>query len=406
MNQTYDYRKHAVLFVDDEPQALKLFEKTLSDDFNIRTAPSVAEAWPIIEAEGENLGIVITDQRMPKETGVDLLKRIKSHRPDVIRILTTAYSDLDSAIEAVNAGGAYMYITKPWKLPDLRAALKRAMEYFLVCRDRDRLLGEKLHVIQRMLIMDRVRGLAVLAAAVGQHFQNSIGALKSYVSQAPAARTDTPDSLDVSQLDLWSLARSEGEGLVKAVQGVLRQTSGGTLRLEEVDVGRTVSRCIEEIRPQKAEDGVAFQLDISSPLPVIHGDTRMVERLIGLLVDRIADMDGEDRTISIRLSPAPTTDEPPGVKLQIRGDGPEWQDEQLSSLYSAVLAQHRWPMGIDMDVLAAFFIAHHHGGHVTIRRSPPAGPGFEVILRSGSDEGLDETIDGSWFDDVFCSLED
>jgi hypothetical protein len=65
-------------------------------------------------------------------------------------------------------------------------------------------------------------------------------------------------------------------------------------------------------------------------------------------------------------------------------------------------------MGIDMDVLAAFFIAHHHGGDVIIHPALPLGPGFEVTLAADPEaaESLEESgLDASWFDVVFSRLE-
>src|ERR1700689_3834045 len=102
MNSAYDYKKFAVLYVDDEPQPLKLFRQIFSEVFTVLTAGSVDEALKITIADGNNIGIVITDQRMPQKTGVNLLNKLRQSHPAIIRILTTAYSDLQSAIEAVN----------------------------------------------------------------------------------------------------------------------------------------------------------------------------------------------------------------------------------------------------------------------------------------------------------------
>jgi hypothetical protein len=81
---------------------------------------------------------------------------------------------------------------------------------------------------------------------------------------------------------------------------------------------------------------------------------------------------------------------------------------QVASLYSAIIAKPVWPMGIDMDTLASFFIAHHHGGDVTIHPKPPLGPGFEVTLAADPEaaEALESTqLDAEWFDSVFSRLE-
>ena len=77
-------------------------------------------------------------------------------------MLTTAYSDLEAAVKAVNEGGAFRYLTKPWDEDELVGTLLRALDYHEVMQDRDRLFREKLSVLHRLIIMDRVRGLAIL----------------------------------------------------------------------------------------------------------------------------------------------------------------------------------------------------------------------------------------------------
>ena len=77
MHNNVNYKKHSVLYVDDETQALKYFKKAMESDFRVLTAPSAEEAWRIANQEDSSIGVVITDQRMPAETGVTLLSRFQ-----------------------------------------------------------------------------------------------------------------------------------------------------------------------------------------------------------------------------------------------------------------------------------------------------------------------------------------
>lgn len=404
MNRGYDYQQYAVLYVDDETQALKYFEKAFHKDFRILTASSAADAWEILEQQDGQVGVLITDQKMPVETGVSLLERVRSRHPNVVRILTTAYSDLESAIEAVNAGGAFRYVTKPWELADVKGVLLRAMEFFLVRQERDRLLREKLSVLQRMLVMDRLRGMAGLAAAVGCCLRDSMGALRSYIDQAPHEGLSEVPADDVSQVDLWSLARSEGESLVTSIREVLRTTAHWEhYFVGDVEVESVARGVVARLEAAKVEEGVTLRIEATSPLPQIRADVSMLERLIAILVERISNMDGEDRVITLQLSAVDQDARAPGIRLLVTGDAPQWSDSQILPLYSAISRQKSFLMGVDMDILAAFFIAHHHGGKLVVRQDEP---GFEVLLAQDP-QHVDETqIDGQWFDEVFASLED
>ena len=221
----YDYKKYAILFVDDEEKALKYFQKAFQDDFRILTALNVQEAEHIIGHEDGQIGIVITDQRMPGQTGVDLLGRVRRLKPNIVRMLTTAYTDLDSAIESVNSGAIFKYIVKPWDLRDLRGCLMRGMEFFIVQEERDSLLREKISMLERLIVMDRVRSLAVLVAGLGHHIRNPMTALKTFLDLIPKKLSDeispsgglkNPEFWD----DFWTLAERESEHILQIIDSV------------------------------------------------------------------------------------------------------------------------------------------------------------------------------------------
>ena len=94
----YDYQRYAVLFVDDEEKTRKYFRRLYGETFRILEASDGVEALSVFRAHAAEIGIIVTDQRMPNETGVGFLAKISDQYPDVVKILSTAYSDLDAAI--------------------------------------------------------------------------------------------------------------------------------------------------------------------------------------------------------------------------------------------------------------------------------------------------------------------
>ena len=91
METSYDYKKYAVLYVDDEEKSLRGFERAFQDQFRILTAPTALEGLRLLEAHKDDIGVLMTDQRMPGEKGVWLLEKARQLRPRIIRILATAY---------------------------------------------------------------------------------------------------------------------------------------------------------------------------------------------------------------------------------------------------------------------------------------------------------------------------
>ena len=225
----YDYQRFAVLFVDDEQQARKYFRLALEKDFEVLTAASTEEADRHLAEHGDGIGIVVSDQRMPGEGGASLLGRVRRQYPKSIRILTTAFADMQAAIDAVNAGAIYKYIVKPWDLHDLRVTLRRAMEYRILREERDLLVQEKLSSLQHLLVADRVRSLAVLARGLSHHVRNALTALEAYVFLAKdeLSRTPTvPDARPDFWHSIWNDAEIVNRQLLRLVESVTDATVG------------------------------------------------------------------------------------------------------------------------------------------------------------------------------------
>jgi len=152
-----------ILYVDDEIKALKIFEKAYSKTYRIFTADGAAGGMEILGREADQISIVVSDQRMPGVTGVEFLSEVRSFFPDKIRILTTAYSDLDSAIESVNRGRIYQYVVKPWDIQEFEMVLRRAFDYYTILSERNKLMSLKMSTFQRIILADRTKTLSALA---------------------------------------------------------------------------------------------------------------------------------------------------------------------------------------------------------------------------------------------------
>ncbi len=129
-----------ILLVDDEARSLEALERTLFEDFDVRMASSTKEAEAILEQEW--VQIILCDQRMPEETGVQFLTRVRERWPEVIRIIISGYTDADDIITGLNEAGIYQYITKPWRPDDLLQSLKNATRMFELQRQNELLAIE------------------------------------------------------------------------------------------------------------------------------------------------------------------------------------------------------------------------------------------------------------------------
>src|ERR1700704_5186696 len=119
---------YKLLIVDDELANLRLLERLFRPDYYCLTASSGEDAIRLLSQH--DVAILITDQRMPQMSGIDLLKRTAELRPHMARILLTGYTDVEALVEAINCGLVHRYITKPWNNDELKLEVSRALEQY------------------------------------------------------------------------------------------------------------------------------------------------------------------------------------------------------------------------------------------------------------------------------------
>jgi len=125
--------KERVLLVDDEPQVLVALEDLLSDEFVVMKSGSPEHALELAR-EYPDIAVVVSDQRMPRMTGDELLAQLGASL-EARRILVTAFADLTAVIRAVNHGKIFAYVTKPWDNTDLRLKVQQAAEHFRLAKE-------------------------------------------------------------------------------------------------------------------------------------------------------------------------------------------------------------------------------------------------------------------------------
>jgi response regulator RpfG family c-di-GMP phosphodiesterase len=147
---------YKMLIVDDELANLRLLERLFSRDYECLTASSGSEAIRLLEQH--DVAVLLTDQRMPEMTGIELLRHTSRSRPHMVRILLTGYTDVEVLEEAINSGLVYMYVTKPWDNEALKLKISRACDHYesnkksssLVMAN-ERLLGRLREIKQRVV---------------------------------------------------------------------------------------------------------------------------------------------------------------------------------------------------------------------------------------------------------------
>lgn len=374
-----DAKDATVLLVDDETQTLKYFERAFSDDFAILTAQSVDQAEALLQQHGDRIGVVITDQRMPGRTGVDLLAILRQKQPHVIRILTTAYAELENAIDAVNTGEIFRYIVKPWDFEQLRQELRLALLVYSLQRDREHLLREKLSVRQRSRAAHRARDVLVFSNGFAGLRNAAISARSFIEDAAPRSSSTAGDGGNASEL--WG----EEEAETAALGNLARHLSSEVAKFEPADWNRKfppvsfTDVLTTELARAGARLEVAGKSELQAPADRLVAFARALVAASGEIVS--AKVGSNSKAITAELNARIV----PGA-----GDG---------LLYAPPAG------GLPPDLLLAYLLAGDLGGSLRVAEDGPSSIRLEANLPIDASAASDAKLPASWTEGAFSAFE-
>ncbi len=210
-----------VLFVDDEEPNLIVFEAVCGDeDYPILMASNAQDGLELLKQH--EVGVVLTDQRMPGMTGIELLERVQSDYPDAIRLLVTAYSDLQAAEDAINRGHVRRYMRKPWEPEVLRAELRDAIDlYKLNARVRE--------LEQRLVETERAYSFSVVARGIADELRHPVGWIRNNLTVIETSVAAATSTLEEAQPNV-----TRARGTLAQVENAVIDARDGVKRILEL----------------------------------------------------------------------------------------------------------------------------------------------------------------------------
>lgn len=393
MQNQYDLKRYAVLYVDDEEKALKYFEKSFGDEFRILTATNAADGLKLIEQHGEDIGVLLSDQRMPGEKGVQLLERARQLRPRLVRMMVTAYADFGVTVDAVNLGSIFRYISKPIQIEDMRNTLHRAMEFYILQQERDDLLREKLSVLQNMLITDRVLGLGIVAAGLSQHLRNPLRAVHAFLELTPGRFGR--QNLDLDKLRDASFWR-EFHGLVVKQSVRIADLLGslqGSPGTQNVSVAALLQSESELQRAAFAEKGIELHVEAQDGPAAFATDESRLRQMIQWLLQGEQHRLPAGSAVTLSVKTASEGADAGSLQLTLTDNGPPLSTSALGSVFDPFHISTETPDETGLKLMGVYFLVHHLGGRIT---SPRSGKGlvFNIMLPAAAPAAISAT-DGS-----------
>ncbi|HUT53587.1 MAG TPA: sigma-54 dependent transcriptional regulator [bacterium] len=261
--------KERILIVDDEPGIVESLTLTFEEDYEVLAATAPEDAIELLKTN--EVAVVVADQRMPRITGVEVLKAARELRPDAVRIVLSGYTDIDDLITAINAGEVWRYLTKPWEPAELKITVNQAAERYALVRENQRLVKDleaaheklkaeyeslrkaardkysfseivgKSQAMQKVFAMlEKVSDSTVTVLVLGEtgtgkelvakaiHF-NSARRDRKFLAQNCGALTDS-----LLESELFGHKKGAFTGAVADKKGLFEEADGGTVFLDEI----------------------------------------------------------------------------------------------------------------------------------------------------------------------------
>jgi PAS domain S-box-containing protein len=225
--------RHTLLVVDDEPDVLDILQRMFQRRYRVLSASSGREALAVLRQQP--VDVLITDQRMPEMSGIELVAAARAEGIDLTALLLTGYTDPEDIIAAINQGQVYRYITKPWDVNDLLITVKNAVEFTQLRRDKERLLRQLNQRVEALSVLYEVSrssaGEPLTYDAIIDRVLSAVARVLPYDCGAALIAPDEARSASLRLRCLGTVGEQALLGVKESMLGAYRRSSG--LRLPE-----------------------------------------------------------------------------------------------------------------------------------------------------------------------------
>jgi signal transduction histidine kinase len=381
--------RHTILVVDDEPDVVESVQNLLRLQYRVLGATSAQEGIEILKQQ--EVHVVMTDQRMPEMTGVELLRHIRGEHPDCIRLMITGYADIRAVVDAINQGNVYRYITKPWDPEELVAIIRQAVEHYELLAGRKRLLAE-LQVKNQELekANSRLRQADELKAAFIKVASHELRTPLTILLGLSDLAVQTP-GVDNPLKDWLLRSRKAAKRLQDLMDQVMKMLQAGRyerpLERRPVDLAQLLKEAAEEVRPFVELRRQRLVQDLPADLGRIHVESGKIRDSIGhLLLNAIKFTPDEGKIgLAARRTPdggATITVSDSGIGIDARSlprvFEPFFTSFDVSRHSSGQFEFCRRGLGLGLSVVDAF--VKQHGGKIEVQSAPDQGSTFTITL--------------------------
>jgi signal transduction histidine kinase len=359
---------YGILYIDDELKSLKYFEAIFESLAPIHIASSPEEGYALFREHHERIGVVVSDKKMPGENGLELLERIRQVDPNPLRFLVTAFSDLDAAVDALNDGLLYSYLTKPWDPDELEHRLSKALGHFCLERERERLIREKAEAFQHLLMADKAASIGILSAGLNHHLRNALTVLRTFYDLLPYQLEEEIQG-EPKDGAFWGEFYGEVGGQIDRMTSILSNLSEGTKMsgiesVDGIDLPAIFLEAGELVLQERAD--IRFEVQAPEGLPGINGDPRKLSQMARFFFEESRSTLKRGGEIVVRFQ---LLNEGSTLETTFIDNGDPVPEDDLARLFDPFYVRANTPEELGTNLMACYLTVFHHGGAIRAERT-------------------------------------
>jgi two-component system sensor histidine kinase/response regulator len=348
--------EHTLLVVDDEKDIIDSLERQFRKQYKILKATSGIDALRILNKE--NVHLILSDQRMPEMTGVQLFERAQKLQPDAIRILLTGYTDVESVIAAINNGQIYRYITKPWDPVDLDVIVKRALEtYDLKSELKEK--NKKLELaLEELKTLDQAKSHFMIL--IGHELKTPLTTISSFTDLLKEENLKEDLKKYVSRI---SQGTQRLEEIVFDVLDLLGAETGQTkLNKTKQNLSETINSAVSELGALAKKRSIELKINLKAKEACFDG--AVIKKALKKIVHNAVKFANEGSAVQIS-----TAQEKDGLELTVVNEGPVIPQAKIQQVLKPFtldedIMHHSQGLGLGLSVCQS--LLKHHGSQLMI----------------------------------------
>lgn len=354
--------KRDILYVDDEPSNLIVFEAAFEEQFNVFTCGSAEEALAFLRSHP--VPVVVADQRMPDMTGVEMFSRMRTAYPHTQRVILSGFTDTDAIIDAINEGQVFQFVRKPWQRVELLTVLQRAL-------DAHDLSLQNSVLTERLLVSERSALLGQATGRIAHEMANQINIL-------PLIELIEDEYADDQQLQQFAkAARATYERLtelITEVKNFMRFETQG-VELKPLRLDESIQELMSFLRFNSNAPADIVEAEVRSSPKVLGNKLKLHQVLVNLIRNAVDALEGKPGG-RVRVA----LDQAGGEALiTVADNGPGIPPDVLPRIWEPYFStKGNRGNGMGLDIAKRLIEAHH--GTIGCESRPGQGATFTIRL--------------------------